>query len=48
MDVMPIPRTLKAMAVAAEAFGRDGRLLANAGVGGRLDSIDRVAYDSLF
>jgi len=48
MDVMPIPRTLKAMAVAAEAFRRDGRLLANAGVGGRLDSIDRVAYDSLF
>jgi hypothetical protein len=47
-DVMPIPRALQAMTVAAEAFRRDGRLLANAGVGGRLDSIERVAFDSLF
>jgi hypothetical protein len=48
IDVMPIPRTLTAMTVAAEAFRRDGRVLANAGVGGRLDTIERVDYDSLF
>jgi hypothetical protein len=48
LDVMPIPRVLDAMAVAAEAFSRHGRTLANAGVGGRLDSIPRVPFSSLF
>jgi hypothetical protein len=45
---MPIPRTLQAMAVAAAAFERHGRRLVNAGVGGRLDTIPRVPYASLF
>lgn len=47
-DLMPIPRVLAAMAVAARAFSRHGRLLANGGSGGRLDTIPRVRFDSLF
>jgi hypothetical protein len=47
-DVMPIPSVLRAMSVAAEAFRRRGRLFANAGVGGRLDTIPRVTFSSLF
>jgi uncharacterized Rossmann fold enzyme len=47
-DVMPIDRVRAAMAVAAETFRRDGRVFANAGVGGRLDTIPRVDYASLF
>lgn len=47
-DVMPIPRVLQAMAVAAQVFQHHGRVLANAGVGGRLDSIPRVPFSSLF
>lgn len=45
---MPIARVLEAMKVAANAFDRDGRLLANAGVGGNLDTIPRLPFDSLF
>ena len=48
LNVMPIPRVLRAMATAAAVFERHGRLFANAGVGGRLDAIPRVAYDELF
>ncbi len=47
-DVMPIARVLQAMAVAAQAFQRHGRVFANAGIGGRLDSIPRVPFASLF
>ena len=47
-DVMPIPKVLQSMAVAGEYFRRHGRILANAGVGGRLDTIPRVSYDTLF
>lgn len=46
--VMPIPRVLQAMAVAAQTFQRHGQIFANAGVGGRLDSIPRVTFSSLF
>jgi hypothetical protein len=48
MDVMPVPLVLQSMAVAANAFARHGRVFANAGVGGRLDSIPRVSFDTLF
>jgi hypothetical protein len=48
LNVMPIPRVLTAMAVAARVFERHGRVFANAGVGGRLDTIPRVAFASLF
>jgi hypothetical protein len=48
IDVMPIPRVLEAMRVAHDAFTKDGRVFANAGVGGRLDSIPRVDFGSLF
>jgi hypothetical protein len=47
-DVMPIPKVLGAMAVAAGVFRRHGRVFANAGVGGRLDTIPRVTFSSLF
>jgi hypothetical protein len=47
-DVMPIPKVLRAMAVAADVFRRHGRVFANAGVGGRLDTIPRVTFSSLF
>ena len=45
---MPIPKVLQSMAVAAQAFRRHGRILANAGVGGCLDTIPRVEFASLF
>jgi hypothetical protein len=45
---MPIPKVLKAMAVAARVFQSHGRVFANAGVGGRLDTIPRIDYSSLF
>ncbi len=45
---MPISRVLQAMTVAAEVFRRDGRVLSNAGVGGRLNNIPRVSFTSLF
>jgi hypothetical protein len=48
LTVMPIPKVLKAMAVAADAFARHGRVFANAGVGGRLDTIPRIDYATLF
>jgi hypothetical protein len=48
LNVMPIPKVLTAMAVAARFFERHGRVFANAGVGGRLDSIPRVSYSRLF
>lgn len=48
LGVMPIPRVLQSMAVAAEAFRREGRVFANAGSGGRLDTIPRVPFDALF
>jgi hypothetical protein len=48
INVMPIPQVLKAMAVAARAFERHGRIFANASVGGRLDTIPRVNYSTLF
>jgi hypothetical protein len=48
LDVMPIPKVLQAMAVAETVFRRHGRILANAGIGGRLDTIPRVAFSSLF
>lgn len=47
-DVMPTAKVRTAMAVAHAAFERHGRRLANAGVGGRLDTIPRVGFDSLF
>lgn len=45
---MPLDRAKKAMAVAEQVFRRHGRILANAGVGGQLDTIPRVAFDALF
>lgn len=48
LTVMPIPSVLTAMAVAARAFERHGRVFANAGAGGRLDTIPRVDYAALF
>ncbi|MDP2137094.1 MAG: hypothetical protein Q8J74_04500, partial [Candidatus Didemnitutus sp.] len=48
IDEMPIVRVLQAMAVAAAVFQRSGRVLANAGVGGCLDTIPRVPFSSLF
>jgi hypothetical protein len=48
LTVMPIPKVLKAMSVAARSFESRGRVLANAGVGGRLDTIPRVDYSGLF
>src|SRR5262249_47172593 len=48
LNVMPIPKVLAAMAVAARFFERHGRVFANAGMGGRLDSIPRVNYSRLF
>jgi hypothetical protein len=48
LTVMPIPKVLKAMAVAAERFANHGRVFANAGVGGRLETIPRVDYATLF
>jgi hypothetical protein len=47
-DVMPIAKVLQAMTVAANTFQRHGRVFANAGVGGRLDTIPRVSFGSLF
>ncbi len=44
---MPIARVLQAMQVAAATFERHGRRLANAGVGGNLDTIPRVPFASL-
>lgn len=46
--LMPVARVLAAMTVAARAFARHGRLLANAGHGGRLDVLPRVPFSSLF
>ncbi len=46
--VMPIPRVLHAMRVAAAVHDAHGRVLANAGAGGKLDTIARVPFDSLF
>lgn len=48
LDVMPIPKVLDAMAVAARVFQRHGGVFANAGVGGRLDTVPRVDYNKLF
>lgn len=48
LTVMPVPKVLKAMSVAARAFESRGGVFANAGVGGRLDTIPRVDYASLF
>ena len=48
INVMPVPKVLSAMAVAAQVFQRHGRIFANAGVGGRLDAIPRVDYTKLF
>ena len=48
LDVMPIPRVLASMAVAADVFLRHGGVFANAGVGGKLETIPRVEYDRLF
>lgn len=48
LDVMPIPKVLAAMSVAAYAFERHGRVFANAGVGGRLHTIPRVSFSRLF
>jgi hypothetical protein len=48
LDVMPIPKVLAAMAVAEGVFRQHGRVFANAGIGGRLDTIPRVDYSSLF
>lgn len=48
IHVMPVPRVLESMRVAGETFRRDGRIFANAGVGGLLDTIPRVDYSSLF
>jgi hypothetical protein len=48
LSVMPIPKVLKAMAVAARVFQSHGRVFANAGIGGRLDTIPRINYSSLF
>jgi hypothetical protein len=48
LGVMPIPKVLTAMAVAERMFRQHGRIFANAGIGGRLDSIPRVNYSSLF
>lgn len=45
---MPVAKVLRAMAVAAAVFQRHGRILANAGVGGCLDTIPRVEFSSLF
>ncbi len=45
---MPVPKVLQAMAVAGRVFEQHGRIFANAGVGGRLDTIPRVDYDELF
>ena len=45
---MPIDKVLRSMSVAHAAFQRHGRLLANAGAGGRLDTIPRLSFDSLF
>jgi len=47
-DVMPIPKVLAAMAAAETVFRRHGRVLANAGIGGMLNTIPRVDYSSLF
>jgi hypothetical protein len=47
-DVMPIPKVLQAMAVASDVFKRHGRVFANAGVGGKLDTSPRVSFASLF
>lgn len=48
LDVMPIASVRRAMATAASVFARHGRVFANAGVGGRLDTIPRVDYANLF
>lgn len=48
LTVMPMPKVLKAMAVAARVFERHGRVFANAGAGGQLNTIPRVAYATLF
>jgi len=48
LTVMPIPRVLKAMSVAASVFESAGRVFANAGVGGRLNTIPRVEFARLF
>jgi hypothetical protein len=47
-NVMPFDRVRQSFAVAAERFRAHGRLLANAGVGGRLTTRPRVDFDSLF
>lgn len=48
LNVMPIPKVLAAMTVAGRVFERHGRIFANAGVGGRLDTIPRIGYSTLF
>jgi hypothetical protein len=48
LSVMPIPKVLNAMAVAAAVFQRHGRVFANASAGGRLNTIPRVNYATLF
>lgn len=45
---MPTDKVLRAMSVASEVFQTSGRLLANAGIGDRLDTIPRVQFESLF
>ena len=46
IDVMPVARVLEAMAVTARVFRDHGRVFANAGVGGRLETIPRVRYET--
>ena len=48
LTVMPIPKVLKAMSVAARVFESAGRVFANAGVGGELNTIPRVEFARLF
>ncbi len=45
---MPISKVLDAMSVALAEFKQAGRILANAGVGGNLNTIPRVEFTSLF